>query len=589
MGELGERLRAAREEKELSIQQIADATRIPVSYVQALEEENLDLFSSSLHARGFLRNYAAFLGLDPDEAISASEVLSSMSRSKKAVGSVPLPTTPARHFSTLGADFLLLLVVGALLALSGFSVYLRQNHVEPMATAGPPLTPTATALPALEGTAYKMDVYLNYPEHKVDVRQRIDYTNITSQTLQNLVLNAHPNDNHKNLDIHDIKIDVDGELVEPDISALAVRIEVELPRPLPPGRHVTLYLDYTLNLPRVEPSSEFVKGTFGYSKQSVSLGNWYPVVAPYRERENKGWYGQTYFPVGDPYVSEVADYEVTITTTQGVVIAGTGAETHDGERWHFVAEQARSFAFAASDQYEVATTQVGGVTVYSYYFPAHQEAGEAALQTAVQAIELFSELYGSYPYADYRVAETEFAGGMEFTGLTFLGSPFYEEYDGTSRTPLIPLTAHEVSHQWFYGLVGSDQVVEPWLDEAPAEYSALLYYERYLPDDVEWWWFYAVDQWAPAGQVDSMLFLFDGGNPREYFDAVYRRGAMFMRDLRETMGDPAFFGFLREYQRRHAYHIARSLDFFTVVREFTTADLVPLQEEYFMQRLPGQP
>jgi aminopeptidase N len=173
---------------------------------------------------------------------------------------------------------------------------------------------------------------------------------------------------------------------------------------------------------------------------------------------------------------------------------------------------------------------------------------------------------------------------MEFTGLTFLGSPFYAEYDGTSRTPLIPLTAHEVAHQWFYGLVGNDQVTEPWLDEAPAEYSAFLYYERFLPDDAEWWWFYAVDQWVPTGKVDSHLYLFRNDS-RPYYDAVYRRGAQFMRDLRETMGDAAFFGFLGEYQRRYAYQMASSREFFALVQEFTTADLVPLQEEYFRQRV----
>jgi hypothetical protein len=51
------------------------------------------------------------------------------------------------------------------------------------------------------------------------------------------------------------------------------------------------------------------------------------------------------------------------------------------------------------------------------------------------------------------------------------------------------------------------------------------------------------------------------------------------------MGDPAFFAFLAEYQRRYAYRMARSRDFFSLVQEFTTADLVPLQEEYFQQRI----
>jgi aminopeptidase N len=304
-------------------------------------------------------------------------------------------------------------------------------------------------------------------------------------------------------------------------------------------------------------------------------------MAPYRE--DKGWYALTYFPVGDPYVTEVADYNVTITTSEDIVIAGTGHEMQSGNVWHFEAEGARSIAFAASDRYQSSSARVGDVTVHSYYFPDSQEAGEVALETAVQAMELFTEIYGPYSYADFRIAETEFAGGMEFSGLTFMGSLFYDQYDGTTQTPLIPLVAHEVSHQWFYGAVGNDQVREPWLDEAMAEYSAFLFYERYLPGDTDWWWFYAVDQWVPTGKIDSMIYEFRDN--REYMDAVYRRGAQFLRDLRETMGDPAFFGLLEEYQRRHALRLAKSRDFFSLVKEFTTADLVPLQEEYFRQRV----
>jgi hypothetical protein len=63
-----------------------------------------------------------------------------------------------------------------------------------------------------------------------------------------------------------------------------------------------------------------------------------------------------------------------------------------------------------------------------------------------------------------------------------------------------------------------------------------------------------------------------------------------MRDLREIMGDPAFFAFLEEYQWRYAYHLAKSPDFFALVQEFTTADLIPLQQEYFRQRIrPSSP
>jgi hypothetical protein len=436
-------------------------------------------------------------------------------------------------------------------------------------------------MPVFKGTAYTMDVLLSYAEHKLSVRERIDYTNVTSETLDALMLNVHPNHSRGTFTLNDVKVDVDGELVQPNVYPLDVTLRVELPRPLPPKEHVALYLDFTLNLPKINPGEEFSGGSLGYSKRSISLGNWYPVMAPYRG--DKGWYGLKYFPVGDPYVTDVADYSVTITATQGVIIAGSGQETRTGNRWHYDIEQARSFAFAASDQYQVSTAQAGQINVHSYFFPNNKDAGEAVLQTGTQAMELFTELYGSYPYADYRIAETEFSGGMEFSGLTFLGSVFYDQYDGTTRTPLLPLAAHEVAHQWFYGLVGNDQLTEPWLDEALAEYSSYLYYERYLPGDTDWWWFSEVDQWAPTGKIDSLIYEFRDN--RQYMDAVYRRGAQFIRDLRKAMGDPALFAFLQEYQRRYAYRLAGSKDFFALIQEFTTADLVPLQEEYFRQRV----
>jgi transcriptional regulator with XRE-family HTH domain len=589
MGELSERLRAAREEKELTLEQVAEETRIPLNYLEALESESFDVFTSDLHARGFLRNYASYLGLDPEGTAALYDQMRGSPHSRRSATTAPKPVTEQGNRSLLGVDTLLALVVIALVAMAALSVYQRQNQPEVTPTAGPPPTPTVTPMPVYEGTAYTMDVYLNYADHKLEVQERIDYTNVTSETLLNLILNVYPNCSKGTFKLGDVKVDMgNGELVQPEVFPLDVPLRVQLPRELLPNKHLALYLEFSLNLPKISPNAEFSKAGLGYSKRSVSLGNWYPVLAPYRESkgwygEDKGWYQLSCFEIGDPYVTEVADYHVTITATQGVVIAGTGQETHQGNRWEYEAEQARSFAFAASDVYQVASGEVGGIEVHSYYFPTNQDSGEAALQTAVQAMELFTELYGPYRYADYRLAETEFAGGMEFSGVTFLGSAFYDEYDGTARTPLIPLAAHEVSHQWFYGIVGNDQVTEPWLDEAIAEYSAYLYYERYLPNAGNWWWTYAVDQWAPTGKIDSYIFEFRSN--RDYVDAVYRRGAQFIRDLRETMGDPAFFAFLKEYQRRYAYSFARSRDFFGLVREFTTADLIPLQEEYFRQRI----
>jgi transcriptional regulator with XRE-family HTH domain len=625
MGELGERLRAAREAKELTIDQVAEGIRIQRSYLEALESESFGAFTSELHARGFLRNYASYLGLEPEGIMALYDKAkplplkglfvkrSGAGRGKTQAEKAPSGpaqapahaaqapsapfTTPAQprrgRASAIVGDLLLLLIGVVFLSIAGVYLYRRQAVGQIQPTDGPTPAPTAISLPTLDGTVYTMDINLNYAEHRLDVRQRIDYTNVTSTTLSDLMLNVHPNRSKGTFTLNDVKVDVDGEMVQPEVFPLDVTLRVVLPDELPPDEHVTLYLSYTLSLPRIEPDAEFSDASFGYSKQAISLGNWYPVMAPYRQ--DKGWYTLSYFPVGDPYVTEVADYNVTITATQGVIVAGTGVETHAGNRWHYEAQRARSFALAASDVYLIETAPVGvsvpeaersgavgGQIVYSYYFPGKEAAGRAALDTAAKAIELFTELYGPYPYPAYRLCETDFAGGLEFSGLTFLGSTFYDQYDGTARASLIPLTAHEVSHQWFYGLVGNDQVSEPWLDEALAQYSSYLYYERYLPNDKDWWWDTEIRQYAPAGKIDLLIYQFR--NNRDYMNAVYRRGAEFIQDLRKTMGDPAFFGFLKEYIQRFTYQLAKSRDFFTVVQEFTTADLMPLQEAYFRQR-----
>ncbi len=581
MAELGDRLRAAREQKELSLEQVAAETRIPIAHLAALETESFDVFSSGLHARGFLRTYASYLGLDPEEISGLHDQTRGRHTEGGMLVSVP-GSPPAGRGRMIAVDVLLGLVLVAILgtaALAFFWTRAPQDEAPP--TEGPPATASVTPMPVFEGTEYTLEVGLDYDQHKLDVRERIDYTNVTSDTLPNLTLNVHPNCSRGTFKLEEIRVDLDGELVQPEVFALDVWLRVELPRELRPGEHVTALLDFTLNLPKTGPDTGFNTGGLGYSARAVSLGNWYPVLAPYRE--DKGWYNLSCFPIGDPYVTDVADYHVTITSAQDLIIAATGQETRTDEGWHFEAEEARSFAFAASDRYQVSTSQLGEVTVHSYYFPTNEEAGQAALDTAANALALFTELYGPYPYRDYRVAETEFSGGLEFTGMTFLGSTFYDEYDGTTQTPLIDLAAHEVAHQWFYGLVGNDQVTEPWLDEALAQYSAYLYYERNLPGDTDWWWYYAVDQWAPTGIIDARIHEFD--SERDYLDAVYRRGAQFIRDLRETMSDPAFFAFLREYQRRYAYRLVQSRDFFELVREFTTADLVPLEEDYFRQRI----
>ena len=70
--------------------------------------------------------------------------------------------------------------------------------------------------------------------------------------------------------------------------------------------------------------------------------------------------------------------------------------------------------------------------------------------------------------------------GQEYDGLVFLATKFYNEYDDSARSNLVAIGVHEIAHQWWFGLVGNDQAMEPWLDEAMAVYSEAIFYQIYL-------------------------------------------------------------------------------------------------------------
>jgi aminopeptidase N len=185
------------------------------------------------------------------------------------------------------------------------------------------------------------------------------------------------------------------------------------------------------------------------------------------------------------------------------------------------------------------------------------------------------------------VVEADFLDGMEYDGLYFLSHGFYDLYDGTPKGYLTFIAAHETAHQWWYGLVGNDQALEPWLDEAMCTYMEHIFYENvyadYQPDSgqslVDWWWYYRVNFYDPHGWVDGAIYDFDKFRP--YRDAVYLNGAKFLDDLRNLIGDQAFFAFLRDYAKQNRYRVATATDFFAILRENTNKELDGLIAEYF--------
>ena len=206
------------------------------------------------------------------------------------------------------------------------------------------------------------------------------------------------------------------------------------------------------------------------------------------------------------------------------------------------------------------------------------------LTTTVEALGLYSQLFAPYPHSTIAAVEADFVDGMEYDGLYFLGKDYYAIHNQKMADFLVAIAAHETAHQWWYGLVGNDQALEPWLDEALCTYSEYLFYEHLHPDDLEWWWTYRLMAYQPQGSIDIAIYDVQGANRyRDYRDAVYLNGAIFMHDLRKIIGDQALFDFLQSYLATYQHSLSTTDRFFDLLRTHTSSDLTPLIEKYFSQ------
>jgi hypothetical protein len=440
----------------------------------------------------------------------------------------------------------------------------------PSETLPPTQPPAAASLPAGTRPQYTFYINLDYYTRQAAVQQTIQYPNQTGAPLEALVLSVQPNlwPNCFLLD------SVTQEETPLNVTLNGQHMTVALLRPLQPGETATLSLGYQLNL----PAKKF-EGTFGYLGYQLNLTNWYPFVVPYDPAQ--GWILHDPWAFGEHLVYDSADFDLYLSLAEGsekVIVAASSPGMDDGEWIHYRLEGARTFVLSASDQFKVVESGLGSLPIRSYYF-GKQGAGERIASAATQAVAIFQSRFGPYPYPSLSIVATESPDGQEFDGLVFLSEDFYAQYQGGIKNNLVSVGVHEVAHQWWFGLVGSDQALEPWLDEALATYSERVFYEHY--DLTTWWWGFRVNYFSPAGWVDTNIY--DGIAFRPYTNAVYLRGAKFIEALRLRMGDKAFFAFLQDYAARHAHSRAASEDFFAILREHTDADISDLLAAYFQQ------
>ena len=320
---------------------------------------------------------------------------------------------------------------------------------------------------------------------------------------------------------------------------------------------------------------------FGTDGTVWQFGNALPVLSVW---ENGAWRMDEYYAVGDPFVSDCANYEVILAAPAGYACAASARpvmETMaDGSvRYTMQGDAMRDFAFALSADWQTAQKSVNGVTVTAY--ADDQKAASRMTGYAAEALKIYARLYGAYAYDQLTVCEADFPlGGMEYPGLIFIGRDWMAESQADSLELML---AHETAHQWFYALVGSDQVTDAWQDEALCEYAMLRYVrEKYGANAYENLRILRVD--APMREKINQTVT--PGSPISYFGSlqtyamvVYGRGAALPLALDEMTGGQ-MDKLLHEYCDAFAFRRASRADFEQLITDRSGLDIAPLMRDY---------
>ncbi|MDP1713183.1 MAG: M1 family metallopeptidase [Anaerolineales bacterium] len=439
--------------------------------------------------------------------------------------------------------------------------------------------PTNTALPALARAQYILDTTIDYDAHTVSVDETILYPNLTGNQLNILVMAIVPNLWQDSFSLTSIAIDGTPTTT---YSISGQRLDISLASILPAGSVIKIDIQYMLSLPFAEQEDPSISRPriYGYTTRQMNLTNWYPFVVPFINGE---WILHEPWFYGEHLVYDAADYEVNLKFTDPTtapIVAASGLPEQQADSTRYTIISARTFAIAASREFQVSSTQADDIYISSYYFPFFERPGQGALQATVEAVQIYSQVFGPYPHKSLAIVMGDFNDGMEYSAFFYLSKGSYDLYDGTYANLMTALAVHETAHQWWFEQIGNDQALQPWVDETLATYSERIYYEKTHPDILRlWWWYYRIDAYSPQGFIDISIYEGQGFQP--YTSATYRQGAHFLEDLRARIGDEAFFAFLQDYLAQGRGRIVTADDFFRILSQHTGTDYSDLVRQYF--------
>ncbi|MCC0699931.1 M1 family metallopeptidase [Clostridioides sp. ZZV15-6383] len=413
---------------------------------------------------------------------------------------------------------------------------------------------------------YNIDVIFDDETKRLMCNQSIEYINNTKSSIDKIYFHIYPNAFSKKdfapFEKHEMTraypngfnegyIDIKNILNNNSKMEYKIKgdkndiLEIELGKELKPNERTSLDIKYNVKIPNSV-------GRFGYGENTINVTNWFPIACVNDER---GWNLKSYETIGDPFYSETSDFHVKLLIPNKYKIAHTGKlvnDKHDSKKmlYEIEAENVRDFAFILSSKFDVNKVDSRGVAINTYNL--NKKFSKKATEVAKDSINIFSELFGKYPYKEFSVVASDFfIGGMEYPMLVMIDQSLYNE---KNEFLLEYVIAHETAHQWWYSAVGNDEISEPWLDEALTEYSTIVYFEQKYGKEI-------ANKLIKTMEIQTKSYLSENifkpaneyKNSTEYSLNVYTKGAIAFNEIRKEVGDKVFFETLNEYYNKYKH------------------------------------
>ncbi|MGY5876401.1 MAG: M1 family metallopeptidase [Candidatus Thorarchaeota archaeon] len=361
------------------------------------------------------------------------------------------------------------------------------------------------------------------------------------------------------VDIHEVRSGGEsGTLLPYNVFQDQQIMWVNLTDPVGPEERTTIYISFLTTLPDGGYDRANSHGTDIEQDRIFSFANSYPLPCVYDEYE--GWNTYPYYQVGEPFYFDMAYYDFYVEVDKDLVVAATGELVEITDKgstnlYHYdPVLPVREVTFSASRYFQVISNEVRGVNLSLYFLPEFEEYwNDTGVPSAAQSLMLFNDSFGVYPYPTLNlVAHHASYGGMEYPLQVHVSN-------GVDPSSLFfeLVIVHEIAHEWWYQLVGNDEVDQGFLDEGLACWSHLYYGEMVRGD---WYYFQenplpnVVNAWYSNNElphkIDASTIEYE---PKSYQFTAYTKAPVVFEKLRQIIGNDAFMTGLRIIFQENAF------------------------------------